>query len=411
MDRRRFLQTAGCFSAGTIAALAPPVWMAQATQPNNQKRLIVVFLRGAVDGLNVVVPYTEPNYYSARPKIAIPKPGNDRGSNSSAIDLDGRFGLHPALSALMPFWNDRSLAFIHASGSPDGTRSHFDAQDYMESGTPGIKNTKDGWMNRLLGQIANQSPVQALNLGNTTPRILTGSMAVASLAPGKRSVKPQVLDRPQVGSAFDRLYNGNDAMSRIYREGREARKVILADLETEMMQADGGAPTAQGFASDAKRLAQLMVRNPKMQLGFVALGGWDTHINQGSSQGLLASRLKPLGDGLAELVKGLGAVYRDTTIVVMSEFGRTVHENGNGGTDHGHGNVMWLLGGGVRGQKVYGEWPGLEEGELNEKRDLTVTTDFREAIAPLITNHLQLGEGALSRVFPGYRGMGKLGIV
>jgi uncharacterized protein (DUF1501 family) len=408
MNRREFLQTAGCFSAGTIAALTTNQWIAQAapTLNSDNKRLIVVLLRGAVDGLNVVVPYREVNYYNARPTIAIAKPGEAAG----VIDLDGRFGLNPALAALMPFWNEGSLAFIHASGSPNESRSHFDAQDYLETGTPGIKNTSDGWMNRLLMTLSNRSPVQALNLGNTTPRILSGRMAVASLAPGKRSANPMAIDRPQVGDAFDRLYDGSDVLGRTYQEGRAARAEILASLAREMEQADRGAPSTQGFVNDAKRLAQLMTRNPKMQLGFVALGGWDTHINQGNGKGLLATRLKPLGEGLAALVKGLGPLYRDTTIVVLSEFGRTVRENGNRGTDHGHGNAIWVMGGGVKGGRVHGEWPGLGDGQLYQERDLAVTTDFRDVIQPILTQRFQVNSDQLARIFPGYRSQVKIDI-
>jgi uncharacterized protein (DUF1501 family) len=409
MNRREFLQSAGCFSTGTIAALTSNSWVAQAlsaSQPTANKRLIVVLLRGAVDGLNVVVPYQDMNYYKARPTIAIAKPGSVAG----AIDLDGRFGLNPALESLMPLWKQGSLAFVHASGSPDGTRSHFDAQDYLETGTPGIKNTPDGWMNRLLVTLSNHNPVQALNLGNTTPRILAGPMAVASLAPGKRSVTPLAIDRPEVSNAFDGLYNNSDVLSRTYQEGRAARTEILASLQTEMDQSDRGAPSTQGFVNDAKRLAQLMTRNANIQLGFVALGGWDTHINQGNGKGLLSARLKPLGDGLAALVQGLGPLYRDTTILVMSEFGRTVRENGNRGTDHGHGNAIWVLGGGIKGGRIHGEWSGLGDGQLYQGRDLAIATDFRDVIQPILTNRLLVNREQLARIFPGYQSTVKIDI-
>jgi uncharacterized protein (DUF1501 family) len=409
MNRREFLHSAGYFSTGTIAALATNSWVAEALSaapPTANHRLIVVLLRGAVDGLNVVVPYQDMNYYKARPTIAIAKPGEPAG----AIDLDGRFGLNPALSSLMPLWKQGSLAFVHASGSPDGSRSHFDAQDYLETGTPGVKTTADGWMNRLLVTLSNHSPVQALNLGNTTPRILAGPMAVASLAPGKRSVTPLAIDRPEVGNAFDRLYQGSDPLSRTYQEGRAARAEILASLQTEMDQADRGAPGTQGFVNDAKRLAQLMKNNANIQLGFVALGGWDTHINQGNGKGLLSARLKPLGDGLAALVQGLGPLYRDTTILVMSEFGRTVRENGNRGTDHGHGNVMWVMGGGIKGGRIQGQWPGLADGQLYQGRDLAVTTDFRDVIQSILMTRLKVDRDQLARIFPGYQSTVKIDI-
>ncbi len=406
MKRRDFLIQSGIFSASMLATVGTHSWVAKSATPKpNQKRLIVIFLRGAVDGLNVVVPYFDKAYYEARPRIAIPQPDKEGG----VLNLDGRFGLHPALNSLMPLWNQKNLAFVHASGSPDGTRSHFDAQDYMESGTPGIKRTDDGWMNRLLGVTIGHTPIQAVSLGTTTPRILSGRMPVANFSIGRNNAL--AIDRPQVASAFDQLYNGKDTLSQTYREGREARQALIKDLDAEMKMANNGAPLPNGFARDAQKLAQLMVKDPRIELGFMALGGWDTHINQGSSKGQLARNLQQLGQGLASLVQGLGSVYANTTILVMSEFGRTVKENGNGGTDHGHGNVMWVLGGKVRGGKVYGEFPGLGSQQLNEGRDLAITTDFRDVISGVLEGHLNLSDAKLNRVFPNYVSMQKISLI
>jgi len=408
MNRRKFLHRVGIASTSAIVFLGTHGWAARSTSLNsdgNSKRLVVIFLRGAVDGLNIVVPYAETAYYDARPKIAIPRPNQ----NGGVLDLDGHFGLNPALAPLIPLWRQGSLAFVDACGSPDPTRSHFDAQDYMESGTPGVKSTADGWMNRLLATLPEHTPVQAVNLGDTTPRILSGSIAVASLPLGRNSAMP--LDLPQVSTAFDRLYSGNDALSQAYQEGQQARKTLLTDLDAEMKAANNGAPLPGGFARDAQRLAQLMVRDSSIKLAFLALGGWDTHVNQGGSQGQLAGRLKPLGEGLATLVQGLGSVYQDTAIVVMSEFGRTVHENGDGGTDHGHGNVMWTLGGQIKGGKVYGEWPGVSIGKLYQGRDLAISTDFRDVIVSLLEGHLQLDDAKIHQVFPGYTPSQKISLV
>ncbi|MBV9387086.1 MAG: DUF1501 domain-containing protein [Chroococcidiopsidaceae cyanobacterium CP_BM_ER_R8_30] len=413
MNRRKFLQQVGIASTSAIALIGTHGWAARGTSLNslnsgsNPKRLVVIFLRGAVDGLNVVVPHGDTAYYEARPKIAIPRPSE----NSGALDLDGHFGLHPALASLMPLWQQGSLAFVDACGSPNPTRSHFEAQDYMESGTPGVESTPDGWMNRLLATLPNHTPVQAVNFGDTTPRILSGRMSVASFPLGHNSASPLPLDKPQVGTAFDRLYSGNDALSLAYQEGRKARKTLLTDLDAEMQAANNGAPLPIGFASDAQKLAQLMVKDPSIDLAFLALGGWDTHVNQGSSQGQLAGRLKALGDGLATLAQGLGPVYRDTAIVVMSEFGRTVHENGDGGTDHGHGNAMWILGGSIKGGKIYGEWPGLANNQLYQGRDLAISTDFRDVIISLLECHLQLDDAKLHRVFPDYNPSQKVSLV
>jgi uncharacterized protein (DUF1501 family) len=401
MNRRQLLIQSSLFSASSLISIGTHGWAARsiaAIDPNPQ-RLIVVFLRGAIDGLNVVVPYREPTYYTDRPKIAIPQPGQPNG----ALDLDGKFGLHPALSPLLPLWQQKSLAFVHACGSNNETRSHFDAQDYLESGTPGIKSTRDGWMNRLLGIISDKNPIQAVSVGATTPRILLGKRAVANLASGRGAGNRQQIDKPQVASAFDRLYGNNDAIGRTYREGRAARTELLKDLEAEMKMANNGATLPNGFPGDAQRLARLMARDPRIQMSFLAVGGWDTHINQGASQGQLARNLEQLGKGLIALQTGLGAVYQNTTIVVMSEFGRTIKENGNGGTDHGHGNVMWLLGGGIRGGTVYGKWAGLEPSQRYQGRDLAVTTDFRDVLGTILTRRLAVDTSKLQQIFPGYQ--------
>jgi uncharacterized protein (DUF1501 family) len=403
MDRRKFL------ALSALLALGSNAWagQVQAASTSSRKRLIVIFLRGAVDGLNIVVPYGESAYYQSRPRIAVPRPDQANG----ALDLDGHFGLNPNLAPILPLWKQGSLAFVHAAGSPDVTRSHFDAQDFMESGTPGIKSTSDGWMNRLLGNLGGNNPVQAINVGATMPRILSGPRSVASLATGRGSVSFSALDRPQVASAFDSLYGGNDPLSKTYQEGRSARKTIMEDLsspDAEMKAANNGALSVNGFAGDAQRLARLMVRDPNVQLGFLAVGGWDTHVNEA---GQLNNRLRQLAEGIATLAQTLGSIYSDTTIVVLSEFGRTVRENGNGGTDHGHGNAIWLAGGSVKGGKVYGQWPGLSSGQLYEGRDLMVTTDFREVISAVLEQHLQLDNARIRKVLPGFTATQRLPLI
>lgn len=393
MRRRDLLELAG---GAAIAPLLGPVWAARADSA--PQRLVVVMLRGAVDGLNVVVPYAEATYYEARPTIAIGKPGSDNG----ALPLDGRFALHPALAGLMPLWNDRKLAFIHAAGSPDPSRSHFDAQQFIENGTPGRAVTPDGWMNRALAALPGpRSPTDAVSVGPTLPFILKGSVAVANLPLNARAAQPMAIDRPEIASAFDKLYAGAGKQGDAYRQGRQARTQLVADMSTEQRMADNGAPPADTLPSLAGRLAQLMTRDRHIRLVFASLGGWDTHVNQGDHAGQLANRLKPLGDGLAALAQGLGPVWADTVVVVISEFGRTVHENGNRGTDHGHGNVIWLMGGPVNGGKVYGDWPGLATAQLYEQRDLAVTTDYRHALAMVLERHLRLDDKALAKIFPG----------
>jgi uncharacterized protein (DUF1501 family) len=394
MRRRDFLNAVG---AGILLPVGRGAWAVSAPAATGRK-LIVVMLRGAVDGLNVVAPVGDENYLRLRPTIGLAAPGMEGG----ALDLDGYFGLHPALASLQPLWAARKLAFVHASGSPDATRSHFDAQDYMESATPGRKNTPDGWMNRLVAALPGpQSPSRLLGIGPVLPRILSGRAAAVNLPNVAAAARADLLDRPAVKAAFDELYANHPRFGRAYADGRAAHREVMDALESrEMQAADRGAPLPNGFPDDAARLAGLMRNDPKIQLAFVALGGWDTHANQGGATGQLANRLAPLGQGLAVLADRLGPLFDDTVVVVMSEFGRTARENGNGGTDHGHGNVMWVMGGKVRGGKVYGDWEGVGDAKLNEGRDLPVLTDFRSVLAQISEEHLMLGDKRLEQVFP-----------
>ncbi|HWD56965.1 MAG TPA: DUF1501 domain-containing protein [Stellaceae bacterium] len=394
MLRRDLLALAG---GAALLPVLVPIRVARAEAA--PQRLVVVMLRGAVDGLNVVVPHGEAAYYESRPTIAIQKPGAENG----ALALDGRFGLHPALAALMPLWNEKKLAFIHAAGSPDPSRSHFDAQQFIENGTPGRATTSDGWLNRTLAALPGaRTPTDALSVGPTLPFILRGKVAVANLPLGPNAAQPMAIDRPEVASAFDKLYAGSDRQSQAYRQGREARTQLVADMASdEQKMADNGAPPANTLPATAGRLAGLMGRDRHIRLAFASLGGWDTHVNQGSHDGQLANRLKPLGDGLAALVAGLAQDWDDTVVVVISEFGRTVHENGNRGTDHGHGTAIWVMGGRVNGGKVYGDWPGLAAAQLYQGRDLAVTTDYRHVLAMLLGRHLRLPDAAMAAIFPG----------
>jgi uncharacterized protein (DUF1501 family) len=398
MNRREFLKHATVLSASGLLLLSGNAWAARAIgDGQSRKRLVVVFLRGAVDGLNVVVPYSESAYYSSRPTIAIPRPEE----NGGALRLDNHFGLHPALSPIMPLWEKRSLAFIHASGSPDSSRSHFDAQDYMETATPGAKTTPDGWLNRLLEVLpGTRNATDAISVGPTLPRILSGRISTTNLPLNPAGIKPTATDRPQIQAAFDRLYIGDDPLSVAYREGQSSRKKLMAELAEDMKMADGGAPSPIGFVGEAQKLGRLIARDPGIKVAFFALGGWDTHVNQGSVNGQLPNRLKALGESLSTFVQALGTSYSDTVVLVMSEFGRTVMENGNAGTDHGHGNVIWVIGGNVQGGKIYGQWAGLSGNELYEGRDLAVATDFREIIATVLQAQFGLTSTQLSKVVP-----------
>jgi uncharacterized protein (DUF1501 family) len=405
MDRRAFLQALSWGGTASLASTCSAWSLGSPSQAASTRRLIVVFMRGAVDGLSLVVPYNEPNYYRQRSTIAIGKPGSANGT----VDLDGQFGLHPALAPLMPFWKEGSLAFVHAVGSPDPTRSHFDGQDNIESGTPGNKATQDGWLNRLEGAMPateeiRSSPTRAVSIGSLLPRIFKGRNSVATIASGATAARPTVLDRPGVRKAFEALYGDDARMGSMFANYVAARSDVVAAIEQadpEVMAANNGAASTYAFAADATRLGAFMRRDPRVQLGFLAVSGWDTHAGQGdASAGQLTNLLSPFARGMSALARSLGPVYADTTIAVISEFGRTVAQNGNAGTDHGYGNVMWLMGGPVAGGKVHGEWPGLDDAALHEGRDLAVVTDYRTVLAQICERHLGLSDADLSKVFP-----------
>ena len=419
MLRRDFLLMATGASLGLLP-VGRSAWAVVGDQPASaQRRLIVVFLRGAADGLSIVVPYADPGYYQARSSIALARPGTEGG----VLYLDRRFGLHPALESLIPLWTSGKLGFVHASGSPDPTRSHFDAQDYMESATPGRKSTQDGWLNRLIAALplpagGRTTPNRAVSIGAVLPRIYAGNNQVANIASGATATRPTQLDRPVISQAFDKLYSADDTMSRAYQASQQSRREVMGsmapnELEREMTAANNGAPLPHGFPEDAVRLATLMRNDSRVQLAFMEVGGWDTHANQGGVSGQLANRLTPLGRGLAALATRLGPVFDETVVLVMSEFGRTARQNGNNGTDHGHGNVMWALGGPINGGKVLGQWPGLESSALHVGRDLSITTDFRVVLAELLERHLLLSDPRLDDVLPQFGAIRKpsLGLI
>ena len=406
MDRRDFIKLSALVFVSSLLPLGFSGWAAGlATEAQldtkSRKRFIVLFQRGAVDGLNLVIPFNESLYYDARPSIAIPNPGATLGS----LEIDSTFALHPALQSMISLWKRKTLAYVHACGSPNPTRSHFEAQDYMETGTPGERNTKDGWLNRLLAVLSSnhnltKGTINAVNIGSNLPRIMHGPMSVATLPSSQNTKRYSITDQPKIAKEFEQLYKTDKDLEEAYREGIKAREQLIKDLDEERIVADNGAPQPKGFAANCDRLAKVIARDQTIQIAFLDVGGWDTHINQGSSTGQLANHLKEFGEGVSALAKGLEDAYEHTIIVVISEFGRTVHENGHGGTDHGHGNVMWVLGGPVKGGKVYGQWPGLNKSSLYEQRDLAITTDFRHVLGYLVTKHFGLPETSLSVIFP-----------
>ena len=366
--------------------------------PPNGPILVCLFQRGAVDGLNMIVPHGDPLYYRERPRIAVPE--------QDVVDLDGHFGLHPRLAVLKPLWDSKSLAVIHAIGSPDATRSHFDAQDYMESGTPGVKATPDGWLNRYCrhDREHQDTPFRAVAFGPQLPRILAGSapsLAIDDLqAFGLRA--PREAARDRLTRAFEELYAGA-ATGLLSSSSQEAFAAVqlLKQADPGRYQPANGAAYPRGRLGRAMlQIAQLIKADVGLQVAFADVTGWDTHVNQGASEGQLAGRLDEFGQTLAAFAQDLGEGLRDVVVLTMSEFGRTVRENGNSGTDHGHATAMLVLGGPVNGGKVLGTWPGLDPDQRFEGRDVAVTTDFRDLFAEVLARHL--GAADLAAVFPGF---------
>jgi uncharacterized protein (DUF1501 family) len=413
MNRRFFLKSGGVALASVGLMGASPSFLQRvaAAQKLNlsaggrRKTLIAIFQRGAVDGLNMVVPHGEKNYYAMRPSIAIAPPGKGATANESAIDLDGFFGLHPALSGFKPMWDAKRLAIVHAAGSPNNTRSHFDAQDYMEAGTPGVKSTPDGWLNRYLQTRVDpkSSPFRGVALAQNLPRAMQGrapALAISNLA--DFSIRAgQYSQRVQGG--FEDLYEGvaNDALGGTGRETFEAIAFLKQVNPAQYKPENGAVYPRTAFGNALLQIAQLVKAGVGLEVAFTDVGGWDTHVNEGGARGQLALRLTEFGNGITALYTDLGAERMDDVVILtMSEFGRTVRENGNRGTDHGHANAMFIIGGATRGGRVYGQWPGLDADKLYDGRDLALTTDFRDVFGEVAQKHL--GHADLKKVFPGY---------
>jgi uncharacterized protein (DUF1501 family) len=405
MDRRVFVKS------GALALLAlglPPEFLqrsllASTTDGARKKTLICVFQRGAVDGLSMVVPFGEKSYYEKRRSIAVAEP--TRAAEKAVIDLDGHFGLHPELRPLHDLFERNELSVINAVGSPNPTRSHFDAQDFMESATPGVKTTADGWLNRALhaadhaiGQTSlGQRALRGVAMGAELPKALRGrepTLAIPDLNRfgilGGQESEVERLYRTQHGTVVGNAADG----------AFEAIDVLRAANLAQYKPTDGVQYPQTPFGRSLSQVAQLIKSGIGVEIAFVDIGGWDTHNAQGGAQGQLANRLRDFGGGIRALYDDLGDRMEDVVILTMSEFGRTVAENGSGGTDHGHANCMFVAGGAVNGGKILGKWPGLAPEQLYEGRDLAVTTDFRDVFAEIASKHL--GARDIEKVFPGH---------
>ena len=400
MTRRALLKSGACALA---AVAAPPRFLIRTAQGAERrgKVLVAIFQRGAVDGLSMIAPHGDPAYARARASIALAPPR--RGDAATALDLDGFFALHPSLGPLKPLWDARTLAVVHACGSPDTTRSHFDAQDYMESGTPGVKSTPDGWLGRTAAALpaSSASPFRSVALASRLPRSLrgdAGALAMSSLDRfDVRAAQPAVARRD-----FESLYaeGVQDLLHGTGRETFEAVKLLKSAGAARLSPANGADYPRGRFGDALRQIAQLVRADVGLQIAFAEVEGWDTHVGQGAEQGQLSNRLRELGTALAAFTQDLGDRMSDVVVLTMSEFGRTVAENGNRGTDHGHATAMLALGGGIRGGRVYGRWPGLAPEQRFEGRDLAVTTDFRALFHEIATRHLALP--ATAPLFPGW---------
>jgi len=408
--RRNFLRSAG------LGSLTLPAWfprVAFAASPSPQRDvLICIFQRGAADGLNMVVPVGDDDYYKNRPTIKIAQPS---GAAGAAIDLDGFFGLHPSLAPFKELWDDGVLAAVQATGSPDGTHSHFDAMDFMERGTPGSKSIPTGWIGRHLGSVdtsGNTSPFRAVGMGTLVQASLRGPVAATALQSiadfhlgGKGAVASQIAT---FQASLSSLYADDAWLDLQAQQTVNAINTLAAKNPGAYQPQNGAKYPDTDFGSAMMQVAQLIKADLGMEVACVDLGGWDTHASQGGATGQQADLLAELAGGLAAFHADLADRMSRIIVVTMSEFGRRLLENGSGGTDHGHGNCMFVLGGGVNGGKVYADWPGLAPEQLSSPGDLAITTDYRTVLAEIVDRRLL--NPKLGDVFPGFTPPAYLGL-
>lgn len=427
---RRFFVKSGALAFAAVGAgtlfgpdfLRTSVFAAEPKRAAGGRRILVcVFQRGAVDGLSMVVPYGDPDYYRLRKEIALKAPARQAGA-AGVLDLDGRFGLHPALAPLHELYGAGELAVLHACGNPLASRSHFEAQDLMEIGTGGNKNLPSGWLNRLITacpeDAARRSALSAVAMTSQLPRSFYGpeeAIAIADLArfgvTGGGPVAGESADmapamgdgeRMSAARSFAEIYENavGDALHGAGQEGFAAID-LLKKVKTGSYKPSAGAKYPGGnFGRALRQVAQLIKADVGLEVAFVEIGGWDTHANQGAATGALAGRLTEFGGGLAAMHRDLGERMSDVLVLTMSEFGRTARQNGNRGTDHGHGTAFFALGGPVKGGKVLGQWPGLGPDKLFEGRDLAITTDYRDFFAEACVQHMGVAPGDLANIFP-----------
>ncbi|MGN6738359.1 DUF1501 domain-containing protein [Dyella sp.] len=390
MDRRQFLRTAAA------AALAAPAFSFSSrlfAAPASTPRFLLVFLRGGYDCNNLLVPAGSDFYYESRPTLAIARP--DPSNPNSALPLDSHWSLNPVLrDSIYPLWQKKQVAFVPFAGTDDLSRSHFETQDNIERGEPRdhTGNYRSGFMARLSGQLTG---TPAIAFTGNLPLSFQGAAKDIPNISLKGNTKAHFNDRQ--ADILAGMYRGT-ALAAASADGLALRKNVTQDLMQEMTAASRGAPSARNFASETRRIATLM--REQYRLGFVDVGGWDTHVNQGSVTGGLANNLRNLGEGLAAYADALGEEWNHTTVVVLSEFGRTFRENGDKGTDHGHGTTYWVLGGGVRGGRIVGEQVAVTQPNLLQNRDYPVLNNYRDVLGGVLQRLWGLSGNQLQAVFP-----------
>ncbi len=411
-SRRVFLKD-GALALFAVGIGGVPTFISRAAESSKfrspykrNKILICIFQRGAMDGLMAVTPFEDKYLQKARPSLFI---SAAKAVNKPLIDLDGRFGLHPSMSSFENLFKEKRLAIVHGVGSSNTTRSHFDAQDYMESGTPFNKGTGSGWLNRAIGLLGHEvpTPFQAVSLTTSLPRSFNGdnaALAISNLADFAVQMRGNPMGANTAAKSFEELYDktSSDLLNKTGKESFEAMKILKAADVKNYKPSDGAVYPVSTLGRSLKQVAQLIKMNVGLEIAFTECGGWDTHYNQGAETGTFSRNVADLSNAITAFWTDLGQYQDDVEVMTMTEFGRTVHQNGSNGTDHGRGSCMFIVGNDINGGKVYGKVPELTMENLEDKRDLPVTTDFRAVFNEVATSHLKIKDSG--KLFPGWKG-------
>ena len=418
-SRRGFLKS-GALALFATGVGGVPTFIARAANSNKivspykkNKKIVCIFQRGAMDGLMAVTPFTDENLKAARPNLFMSAAKN--GVTKPLIDLDGRFGLHPAMKAFEPLFRDKRLGIVHAVGSPNSTRSHFDAQDYMEAGTPFNKGTSSGWLNRAVGLLGHEAatPFQAVSITNSLPKSFYGdnaALAINNLQDFTIQMRGNPMAANMASKSFEELYDQTSS-SLLNKTGKESFDAVkmLQKTDTKNYKPANGAVYPQSQLGNAlKQIAQLIKMEVGLEVAFTECGGWDTHYNQGVETGVFARNVTDLSEAIAAFWTDMSGYQDDVTLMTMTEFGRTVKQNGTGGTDHGRGSCLFILGNDVNGGIVHGDMPSLAKENLEDGRDVPVTTDFRSVFSEVADTHLKIHDDKV--LFPEWDGK-KIGVM